>query len=105
LSSLIAGGESPTGRKAQQSFFGYAADSITGKAVSALVPAEFRQRHTAGFRARHGRQGVIEQSGSVMILTAHDAQWATFGAPTVSPSREMQCRTCFNGSHCSRVVS
>jgi len=46
--------------------FGYAADSMTGKAVSALVPAEFRRRHIAGFRAAWAA-GDFEPSSAVMI--------------------------------------
>lgn len=46
--------------------FGYPAESMVGKAVSALVPAAFRRRHTAGFRAAWAT-GVLEPSGAVMI--------------------------------------
>ena len=46
--------------------FGYAAESMVGKAVSALVPAAFRRRHIAGFRAAWAT-GVFEPSGTVMI--------------------------------------
>jgi PAS domain S-box-containing protein len=46
--------------------FGYAADSMVGKAVSVLVPSAFRRRHIAGFRAAWAT-GVFEPSGAVMI--------------------------------------
>lgn len=46
--------------------FGYAADAMLGKAVSVLVPAAFRRRHTAGWRAAWAT-GVLEPSGAVMI--------------------------------------
>jgi PAS domain S-box-containing protein len=46
--------------------FGYAAESMVGRAVSVLVPAAFRRRHTAGFRAAWAT-GVLEPSGAVMI--------------------------------------
>ena len=46
--------------------FGYAAETMVGKAVSVLVPAAFRRRHTAGFRAAWAT-GVFEPSGAVMI--------------------------------------
>lgn len=46
--------------------FGYAAEAMVGKPVSSLVPAAFRQRHTAGFRAAWAT-GIFEPSGAVMI--------------------------------------
>jgi len=46
--------------------FGYAADAMVGKAVSVLVPAAFRRRHTAGFRAAWAT-GAFEPSRSWMI--------------------------------------
>jgi PAS domain S-box-containing protein len=46
--------------------FGYATDAMVGKGVSVLVPAAFRQRHTAGFRAAWATGG-FEPSGAVMI--------------------------------------
>ena len=46
--------------------FGYTAEAMLGKPVSVLVPAAFRRRHTAGFRAAWAT-GVFEPSGAVMI--------------------------------------
>ena len=46
--------------------FGYAAEAMLGKAVSVLVPAAFRKRHAAGFRAAWAT-GTFEPSGAVMI--------------------------------------
>ena len=46
--------------------FGYAADAMVGKAVSVLVPAAFRRRHTEGFRAAWAT-GAFEPSDAVMI--------------------------------------
>lgn len=46
--------------------FGYAAEAMVGKAVSVLVPAAFRRRHTTGFRTAWAT-GVLEASGAVMI--------------------------------------
>ena len=46
--------------------FGYPAEAMVGRAVSVLVPAAFRQRHTAGWRAAWAT-GVFEPSGAVMI--------------------------------------
>ena len=72
--------------------FGYAADSMTGKAVSALVPAEFRRRHVAGFRAAWAT-GVIEQSGAVMIpVVCADGQtrsYASYIFPIRDPHGEL----------------
>jgi PAS domain S-box-containing protein len=45
---------------------GYTAEEILGKAVSALVPAAFRQRHVAGWRTAWAT-GAVEPSGTVMI--------------------------------------
>ena len=46
--------------------FGYPVEAMLGEAVSVLVPAAFRRRHTAGFRAAWAT-GVFEPSGAVMI--------------------------------------
>ncbi|MBA2373470.1 MAG: PAS domain S-box protein [Chloroflexi bacterium] len=55
--------------------FGYPAEAMVGRGVSILVPAAFRQRHTAGLRAAWAT-GVLEPSGAVMILSS---------APTARP--------------------
>ena len=46
--------------------FGYPVEAMLGKSVSVLVPAAFRRRHTAGFRAAWAT-GAFEPSGAVMI--------------------------------------
>ena len=43
-----------------------AAEAMVRKGVSVLVPAVFRRRHTAGFRAAWAT-GVLEPSRAVMI--------------------------------------
>lgn len=67
--------------------FGYTAEKMMGKAVSVLVPAAFRQRHTAGFRAAWAT-GVFEPSGAVMIpVVCADGETRSF-ASHIFPIRD-----------------
>jgi PAS domain S-box-containing protein len=67
--------------------FGYAAESMVGRAVSVLVPAAFRRRHTAGFRAAWAT-GVLEPSGAVMIpVMCADGETRSF-ASHIFPIRD-----------------
>ena len=67
--------------------FGYTAESMVGKAVSVLVPAAFRHRHTAGFRAAWAT-GVVEPSGAVMIpVVCADGETRSF-ASHIFPIRD-----------------
>jgi len=67
--------------------FGYSAESMVGKGVSVLVPAAFRRRHTAGFRAAWAT-GVFEPSGAVMIpVVCADGQTRSF-ASHIFPIRD-----------------
>ena len=67
--------------------FGYAAESMVGKAVSVLVPAAFRRRHIAGFRAAW-TTGNFEPSGAVMIpVVCADGETRSF-ASHIFPIRD-----------------
>jgi len=67
--------------------FGYTAESMVGKPVSLLVPAAFRRRHTAGFRAAWAT-GVFEPSGAVMIpVVCADGETRSF-ASHIFPVRD-----------------
>ena len=67
--------------------FGYKAESMVGKAVSVLVPAAFRRRHAAGFRAAWAT-GIVEPSGAVMIpVVCADGETRSF-ASHIFPIRD-----------------
>jgi PAS domain S-box-containing protein len=67
--------------------FGYMAEAMVGKAVSVLVPAAFRRRHTAGFRAAWAT-GFFEPSGPVMIpVVCADGETRSF-ASHIFPIRD-----------------
>ena len=67
--------------------FGHAAESMVGKAVSTLVPAAFRRRHVAGFRAAWAT-GDFEPSGAVMIpVVCADGETRSF-ASYIFPIRD-----------------
>jgi PAS domain S-box-containing protein len=67
--------------------FGYTAEALVGRAVSVLVPAAFRRRHTAGFRAAW-TTGAFEPSGAVMIpVVCADGQTRSF-ASHIFPIRD-----------------
>jgi PAS domain S-box-containing protein len=67
--------------------FGYSADAMVGKAVSVLVPASFRRRHTAGFRAASAT-GALEPSRSWMIpVVCADGETRSF-ASHIFPIRD-----------------
>ncbi len=67
--------------------FGYTAEAMVGKAASVLVPAAFRQRHTAGFRAAWAT-GALEPSGTVMIpVICADGETRSF-ASYIFPIRD-----------------
>jgi len=67
--------------------FGYAAEAMVGKAVSVLVPAAFRRRHTAGFRAAWAT-GALEPSRSWMIpVVCADGETRSF-ASHIFPIRD-----------------
>lgn len=67
--------------------FGYPVEAMVGKAVSVLVPAAFRQRHTAGWRAAWAT-GILEPSGAVMIpVVCMDGETRTF-ASHIFPIRD-----------------
>ena len=67
--------------------FGYAGEAMVGKAVSVLVPAAFRRRHTAGFRAAWAT-GVFEPSDAVMIpVVCADGETRSF-ASHIFPIRD-----------------
>jgi PAS domain S-box-containing protein len=72
--------------------FGYAAEAMVGEAVSVLVPAAFRRRHTAGFRAAWAT-GVLEPSGAVMIpVVCADGETRSYAShifPIRDPHREL----------------
>ena len=67
--------------------FGYAAEAMDGTAVSILVPAAFRRRHMAGWRAAWAT-GVFEPSGAVMIpVVCADGETRSF-ASYIFPIRD-----------------
>jgi PAS domain S-box-containing protein len=67
--------------------FGYSAETMVGKAASALVPAAFRRRHTAGWRAAWAT-GALEPSRTVMIpVVCADGATRTY-ASYVFPIRD-----------------
>ncbi len=67
--------------------FGYPAETMVGRAVSVLVPAAFRQRHTAGWRAAWAT-GVLEPCAAVMIpVVCSDGQTRSY-ASHIFPIRD-----------------
>ena len=68
---------------------------MVGKAVSVLVPASCRRRHTAGFRAAWST-GVFEPSGTVMIrVVCADGETRSFAShifPIRNPRGEVGVR-------------
>jgi PAS domain S-box-containing protein len=67
--------------------FGYSAAEMIGRAVSVLVPAAFRRRHIAGWRAAWAT-GKLDPSGAVMIpVVCADGEVRTF-ASHILPLRD-----------------
>jgi PAS domain S-box-containing protein len=66
---------------------GYAAQAMVGRAVSSLVPAAFRRRHTARFRSAWAT-GALEPSRSWMIpVVCADGETRSF-ASHIFPIRD-----------------